>query len=44
MKDIALVPLYFAYDTWATRIGYEFSPLFCQGLRMPDNLRLTDTS
>jgi peptide/nickel transport system substrate-binding protein len=42
MKDVALVPLYFAYDTWATRADFALNTR-SEGLLMADDLRLRST-
>ena len=39
MKDVALVPLYFAHDAWATGGEYELVK-DSRGLLMANNLRL----
>jgi peptide/nickel transport system substrate-binding protein len=43
MKDVALIPLYFAYDTWATGADYELSTR-SEGLLMADHVRLRSRS
>jgi peptide/nickel transport system substrate-binding protein len=42
MKDVALIPLYFNYDVWATRAVYELE-MRSDGLLMADRLRLRST-